>query len=211
MRLTLFLIVANVLVFVYSLTDFDYFISTYGFSTAGFLAVEYHIIITSLFIHGDIIHLLNNMIALFFLGVVVEKNVKPWEYLLVYFSSGVFGNMSMFVPIFGFAPDTLAVGASAAISGLVGLGIFVNPWAQVLFPAVFPLPFVVAGALYFLTTLSNLFAQGYIAYPAHMFGILGGAMFGLAWGEQKLRRLAIFVFFLLLIPCLPTIISYLLG
>lgn len=211
MKLTLFLILINVLVFIYSLTDFDYFISTYGFSTASFLAGEYHTIITSTLLHGDVFHLMNNMIALFFLGIAIEKNVKAWKYLLVYFFSGIFGNLSMFIPIFGFTPTTLAVGASASISGLVGLGTFVSPWAQVLFPAAFPLPFVVAGAFYFLSTLSNLFVQSYIAYPAHMFGILGGALFGLVWGKQRLRRLIIFIFFMFLILCLPLVISYLLG
>ena len=119
------------------------------------------------------------------------------------------GNMiALFVPIFGYSPDTIAIGASAAISGLVGLGIFVCPGKLVFFPAFIPLPFALAGAIYFLANFSNLFAPGYVAYSAHIFGFLAGSLFGFAWGENRVKRLIIFIALLALIVALPTILDF---
>jgi membrane associated rhomboid family serine protease len=148
------------------------------------------------------------MVALFFLGWTIEKNTENWQYLSVYFLSGVVGNISFFMPFVGYTKGVVGIGASAAISGLVGLGIFVCPSKFVVFPSLVPLPFVLAGALYFLATLSNLFIPSEIAHPAHLFGLATGAVFGLAWGENRVKRLFIFIFLVLLILALPYIIRY---
>lgn len=208
MKLTLLLVILNILVFFFSLTNPDYILDNYGFSIQNFLKGNYHTIVTSLFLHASFIHLTGNMIALFFLGWTIEKNVKKWQYLLVYFTSGIIGNLSIFIPFFGYSSETIAIGASAAISGLVGLGTFLCPGKLVLFPAYIPLPFVLAGALYFLATVSNLFSPSTIGYSAHLFGIITGGIFGLIWGKNRLKRIIIFIALLLLILALPTIISY---
>lgn len=207
MKITLILVALNVLIFLSSLTNLDYYISTYGFSPAGFLAGDYKTVITSMFIHANLLHIAGNMFALLVLGLAVEKKVKPEQYILAYFLSGFAGILSLFVPMFGYSPDAIAVGASAAISGLVGLGIFVCPGKLVAFPAILPLPFSLAGAIYLLATLSGLLAPGYVAYSAHLFGFLAGVLFGLMWGEKRIARLVIFVALLLLIVALPTILE----
>lgn len=207
MRLTLALIILNVLVFVLSLTNFDYFINNFSFNIDSFLSGNYHTVITTMFLHGDLWHLVGNMFALLVLGWTVEKKVEAWQYLLIYFVSGVVGSLSLFIPIFGYSSDTIAIGASGAISGLVGLGIFICPGSLVIFTTILPLPFAVAGAIYFLVTLSNLFAPGLVAYPAHLFGFLGGAVFGWNWSEDRVKRLIVFIALLLLIVFLPTIIE----
>lgn len=208
MKLTLFLISINVIAFAYSLTSFDYFINNYGFSPKNFLSGNYYIVITSMFLHANFAHLIGNMIALFFLGWTVEKSVSSWKYLLVYFASGTVANLSAMLPLFGFSAATIAVGASAAISGLVGLGTFVCPGKFVIFPSVLPLPFVVAGAMFLLANISNIFTPSEIGYSAHIFGMIGGANFGLIWGEDRKKRLAVFILLLILIPLSPWIIGY---
>lgn len=209
MKLTILLIVINAIVFAYTLTNFPFFVQNYGFSVESFLAGNYHIALTSIFLHAGPIHLASNMIALFFLGWTLEKNVEKWQYLLVYFTSGVIGNFTLFLPIF--ASDAIAIGASAAISGLVGLGTFVCPGKMVIFPIIFPLPFILAGVIYLLITLSNLFAQSYIAYPAHLFGVVVGALFGLAFGEERVKRFFIFISLLIFIAVLPYILPVVLS
>jgi len=208
MKLTISLIIITTLIFIISLNNLDYFISNYGFSTSNFLGGKYYIIITSIFLHSGWSHLIYNMIALFFLGIVVEKNVGAWKYLLVYFVSGIAGNLSLFIPFFGYSSDTLAIGASGAISGLVGLGAFMFPGEVVIFPTAFPIPFILAGVIFFLVNLSNLFNPSGIAYSAHLFGLLGGAFFGVVWGENRIKKISVFILLLLLITGIPLIIGY---
>jgi len=210
MKLTATLIILNMLVFALSLTNFDYFIGNFGFSAKGLLSGKYYIILTSLFLHADLLHLSGNMIGLLFLGWAIEKKIKSWQYIVVYFASGIIGNLSMFIPIFGYTLDTIGVGASAAISGLVGLGIFMCPGKFVIFGSILPMPFVAAGAVYLLFTLSNLFTSELVAHSAHLFGFLSGAIFGFKWSKDRIKNLLIFIALLLLIMFLPTLLAFVL-
>lgn len=208
MKLTALLIIINIIAFAYSLANPDYYIKNYGFNSKNFLSGNYYIIITSMFLHANLGHLVGNMIALFFLGWTIERNVSMWKYLLVYFASGAFANFSVMLPIFGYNASTIAIGASAAISGLVGLGTFVCPGKFVIFPTALPLPFVVAGAIYLLVNLSSLFVPSEVAYSAHIFGMIGGAVFGLLFGENRRKRLSVFILLLTLISTLPLVTGY---
>jgi membrane associated rhomboid family serine protease len=88
--------------------------------------------ITSMFMHASFFHLLVNMFSLFFVGSLVEKIIGRRRYFWFYILSGIFAGLvySLFAyflggsvlgaRIFG-SPETLAVGASGAIFGLVGL------------------------------------------------------------------------------------------
>ncbi len=127
---------------------------------------------------------------------------------MVYFFGGIIGNLVMLIP-FLYSPNTIGVGASGAISALVGLGVFVCPSKLVIFPSVIPLPFVVAGVLYFLSTIMNLFMPEdvTIGYPVHMMGIIVGSIFGLAWSENRKRSILIFIITLILILLLPYILD----
>jgi membrane associated rhomboid family serine protease len=150
------------------------------------------------------------MVALWLLGTAVESKVKSWQYFLVYFLGGILGNLLMFplifIPFFGYTASTIAVGASAAISALIGLGTFVCPGKLTMYPTIIPIPFIAVGAIYFVTTLSNFFMPSEIAYPAHLVGLTTGAVFGLAWGEDRIKRMFLFIFIVLLIITLPYIL-----
>jgi len=211
-KITLLLIALNVIVFLYTLTDFNYFVPRYGFSIEGFLSGHYETIFTAMFVHASLVHIASNMIALLFLGWSIESKVKAWQYLLVYFLAGIGGSLSLFLPIFGFDASTIAVGASGAISGLIGLGIFMTPGKLTMYPIIIPIPFVVAGALFFLTTSALLFStEGSIAYPAHLFGLFIGAAFGFLWSQHRFRSLIMFIFIVGLIIALPYILPLVFG
>jgi len=214
MKLTLLLITINVLIFIFSLQNFEYIITNYGFSIDNFLSGKYYTIITSMFLHGGLGHIFYNMLALFFLGYVVEKHVKDWQYVVVYFLAGIFGNLLVFtlvyISIFGYTSSTITIGASAAISGIIGLGVFICPTKLVIFELI-PLPFIVAGALFFIFNLSNLFLPSNIAYPAHLGGMFVGAAFGLVWGKERIKSMFLFIFIVLLIVLLPYLIKIVIG
>ena len=209
MKLTIILILINVIIFFLTIIyGLNYSVNEFGFKPSSFLQGKVYTIVTSLFMHASIEHIFFNMVALFLLGTSLEKKVSKWKYLLVYFLGGIIGNIVMLIP-FLYSPDTIGVGASGAISALVGLGAFICPDKLVIFPSVIPLPFVVAGVLYFLITVSNILVPSdyQVGYPVHMIGIIVGSIFGLVWSENWKRSLLIFIVTLILILLLPYILD----
>lgn len=95
-------------------------------------------LLTSIFIHGSIEHLLFNMISLFFIGNFVEKLIGRKRFLWLYIISGIFaglfyvflsyffGNSLLGERIFS-NPNTFAVGASGAVFALLGLLAILTP------------------------------------------------------------------------------------
>ena len=211
MQLTLLLVLANVLVFLYTAPNMDYYVGKYGFSVNSLAEGRYYTPITAIFLHGSLLHLAMNMFALLFLGGSIESKAGSLKYLSVYFLAGIIGCLSAFINIFGYSSDTIFIGASAAVSGLIGFGIFVNPGSFVSFPIIIPIPFIVASAIYLLMTMPLLFARGNIAYPAHLFGLLAGMAYGLAFGEKKLERLLLFIIVVILVIITPQLIRMYLG
>lgn len=203
------LILINVVAFLFTFQNPAY-LDKYGFSVNALAEGRYYTIFTSIFLHSSVGHLIANMIALLILGGSIESKGMI-KYLLVYFLAGVTGIVPALVPIFGYTPDTVFVGASGAISGLIGLGIFVNPGGFVSFPWIIPIPFIVASAIYIIYTSSLLFDQSGVAYPAHLSGMLAGMVFGMIFGEKRIKRLLLFITVLVLIVILPSIIRSMLG
>jgi rhomboid protease GluP len=86
----------------------NYFVLYYGW---------YWQILTAMFVHVNIMHLLGNMFFLLVFGIRAEELFALSEYILIYFSSGLAGNLLtlLFGPL---APPS--AGASGAIFGLFG-------------------------------------------------------------------------------------------
>jgi len=215
MRLTLLLVLINVGVFAYTFLNLPYFIETYGISSDSLAKGKYTNIVTAMFIHNGILHLLGNMLVLFFVGRTIEKYTNTVEYLTVYFLSGILPNLS--IPLFNFiVGDITGVGASAAISGLIGFGAFRLSGKWVLSPIRFipiPMPFLLAGALYTFLNLAGVFIikeNINIAAGAHLFGGIIGALFGLVGEKHKLRKIVIFLLLIAFISLLPYLIKFLL-
>ncbi len=88
-------------------------------------------LITSMFVHANLAHLLFNMISLFFVGSIVEKIIGKKRFIWFYLISGIFAGifLSLLSGFFGFGigakifgdPSLMGVGASGAIFGLLGL------------------------------------------------------------------------------------------
>ncbi len=92
-------------------------------------AGEWWRLLNANFLHFGWIHLLSNIIALYFLGKIVEPNLGRLWYLITYFVSGI-GAMIAFT--FLAEPDQILIGASGAIMGLIGaiLAIFLKVWRK---------------------------------------------------------------------------------
>lgn len=89
--------------------------------------MELYRLLTSMFMHADLSHLLNNMLVLFFVGDNVERAVGKVKYLIIYFASGILAGITSFsynmwkeYSTVQIDHITSSIGASGAIFGIVG-------------------------------------------------------------------------------------------
>lgn len=125
------LIVINVLVFfLLSLrgdTESGYFMLQYGAMYEPLVTDghEYYRLITSLFLHFGIQHLLNNMVMLGALGYQLENEIGRIKFLLIYFISGIGGNLCSLYWNVSHGEQVISAGASGAIFGLMGALLYI--------------------------------------------------------------------------------------
>lgn len=119
------LIAANILVFLYmeiaGSSEDVYFMYEKGamLAPAVLLDKEYYRLITAMFMHFGIDHIINNMIVLFALGDNLERALGHVKYLIFYLACGIGSNwISMMED--GINSMTVSAGASGAIFGVVG-------------------------------------------------------------------------------------------
>jgi len=130
-------------------------------------------LVTYMFLHGGVWHLLFNMLGLFFFGPRLEDELGARDFLLLYFISGIAGAVFSFL-----TPTSAIVGASGAIYGvLLGFAYF-WPRDQILVWGVLPVEarwmVVVMTAL----SLYGGFSGGDdVAHFAHLGGFAGGYLF----------------------------------
>lgn len=135
---------------------------------------EYGRIIWSMFLHADVNHLFSNMIILFFLGSMIEKELGHVKYALLYFLSGIGGGVLSIV--FKAMTNSMvpSVGASGAVFGLDGVLLaMVLLWNERL-PNVTPSRV----ALMIVLSLYSGFTGGNIDNAAHIGGLLVGFLGG---------------------------------
>ncbi len=208
MKLTLSLILLMILVFAYetSLADIDEFFGAYGFSGANALARPY-VLITSIFMHGSIIHLLSNILAMLFFSSAVESELGRTKTLAIFILGAAAGDAFslLFYPF-----DAVSVGASAGIFALIGVGILVKPFDLSLYPFILPVPLALIGMLYAVYNLYGLFfdAGSNISYAGHFGGLVLGLLAGFRIQGLK-KSMKIILISLIALLLIPIIISLL--
>jgi len=142
-------------------------------------------VVTSMFMHVDIWHILVNMWVLWMFGKGIEKLYGKWNYLAFYMTAGVVAGL-LFVLTSALRGDPrAAVGASGAIAGVVVLFAFHFPRQKVYFWGIVPLlVWQLAVGFIAIDLAMFVFAKGgNIANAAH----LGGAAFGVFYRYVDLR------------------------
>ncbi len=153
-------------------------------------------VLFSMFLHAGWLHLLGNMLFLLIFGNNIEDRLRPAGYLLFYLACG-------YVAAYGFAaanPGSVQplIGASGAISGILGAYLVLYPRARVwsLVPFLFFIPlripaWLVLGLWFVLQWAysAGIVASGTgsVAYLAHVFGFVFGALVGLALRAGRAR------------------------
>lgn len=194
---TIALITTNVLVFIYELTLGGSGAERFIYRTA---AIPYEIahlvdisprsvvpppftLLTSIFVHGGLVHLGGNMLFLWIFGDNVEDTFGHIGFLVFYLFAGVIASLAHIL----MAPASTVpmVGASGAIAGVLGAYIVLFPRAQVktlvflfLFVTVARIPAIIFLGIWFLMQVlySGLDAGGGIAWYAHIGGFVAGVL-----------------------------------
>jgi len=129
-------------------------------------------LITAVFLHGDVVHLLYNMFALVLFGMILEQIVGKKKFLIIFFVAGL---LASFGSIFLYRA---ALGASGAIFGVMGTLALLRPKMQV-WVAYVPMPMIVACAVWAITDIIGIFVPSGTANLAHLVGLAFGIGVGL--------------------------------
>jgi membrane associated rhomboid family serine protease len=171
-----------------------------SFSAIPFLTIlgrELYRLITSMFLHGDLIHLFLNMLALFIFGPDVERVLGRVKYLILYFASGIAADYThaYFILAFYSAKQLLltpSIGASGAIFGVMAAYALLFPLRRVMFFMWFPVvaPAIVAIIIMALLQVFYAFLMPFsqVAYAAHLGGFIAGLIITLIY-KPMLRRM----------------------
>ncbi len=164
----------------------------FGLSVSGFLRGHFWTLLSYLFLHGGVFHLLVNMLMLYMLGSEVEERVGRLHYLILYFMSGALGGLGWLGLTWPY--EGLCVGASGAIFGLLGAFAVLYPHREITVLVFFIIPITmrawvlgaVLGLIQFLMMIAP--ASGSIAYSAHLAGGLAGAIYiGVLFRPEAIR------------------------
>src|SRR3989338_3700383 len=137
------------------------------------------ILVTSIFLHGGINHLLFNMYALIVFGPLLEQRIGAKRFLFAYIG---FGFIAALISSFFYAR---ALGASGAIMGVIGALIILMPELRLLFFFIVPMPLWFAGIIYALVDLFGVFFPSGVGNIAHLVGMGIGLLFGLYLKKEK--------------------------
>jgi membrane associated rhomboid family serine protease len=192
------LIVANVLVSYKGFND-QYFFRKYQFHVGSIRAGEQIRMISSAFLHADIVHLAFNMIALYSFAPVVTDYLGNFTFLLIYAGSLIFGSLLTML-FHGNDYGYTAVGASGAVTGIIYSAILLEPTMTIGIFGVIPLPAYVFGIGYLLYSIYGMKAKNdNIGHTAHFGGAIGGYAITLL-KEPALLQEHTFMVILLAIP-----------
>lgn len=176
------IIAINVIIHLLSMVPFvGYHIFNFGAGSNYLLGDgQWWRLITPMFLHAGLVHLLFNMFSLFLFGPELEKLAGKVRFLTIYFLAGLIGIVATFLLQ---NADYVHVGASGAIYGILGaFGALVYytknalpQLRQIIIPII-----IISIVMTFLTPNINI--------TAHLTGLIVGFLFGLVYFKPKIRQ-----------------------
>ena len=153
-------------------------------------------LLSALFIHADVMHLVGNLLFLLIFGLPAERSLGAWRFLVLFLLGGALANLAAAL-LMG-APARSIIGASGGVSAVIGayLALFPNARLGVVVPLGLWLEFirVPAAVLIGLRAVLQLAFTfvgpnfGAVAWWAHLTGFLVGAVFALMLRPSLARR-----------------------
>jgi len=195
-------IIACILVsIVFWLSNPDVPLEYLAFSGNNLLNGRVWTLVTSLFLHADILHLAGNMLFLYIFGNTLEEEFGTTKTLGVFFIGGI---LSFLLSLLFYNWSTPLIGASAAIFTLSAIVMLTKPLKL----SIIILPQGLIAILYFVYNALAIYAgaEGNVAYIAHIIGFAIGIPFGLAWSKNWLKNLLISIALLIVYVIMVSIV-----
>lgn len=177
---TTFLVAVNILVYIYTSLQGGNFIETdyrvlfqLGQFNNSVIGGNYWQLLTSIFVHVDLLHIALNMLFLVIFGLRAEEQFKTEEYFAVYLLSGLSGSLLtlLFMPL-----NTLSAGASGAVFGMYGASII---YARKTFGQ------SITGALFYSFLFLMLTTGSGVNVIAHFGGLAAGLIIGYMLAKSR--------------------------
>ena len=153
-------------------------------------------LLSALFIHADVMHLVGNLLFLLIFGLPAERSLGAWRFLVLFLLGGALANLAAALRMG--APARSIIGASGGVSAVIGayLALFPNARLGVVVPLGLWLEFIRVPAavligLWAVLQLAFTFVGpnfGAVAWWAHLTGFLVGAVFALMLRPSLARR-----------------------
>jgi membrane associated rhomboid family serine protease len=146
---------------------------------------QYYRFITCGLIHADFIHLIFNMVTLYFFGTYMEAHyqgdlgLQKYYYLALYIGALIVSNIPTYIKHYN-DYDYRSLGASGAVSAVLFSFILLGPWQQIIV-LVFPVPAIIYGGLFlFYSAYMSRKGGDHVNHDAHFYGALFGVIFTIA-------------------------------
>jgi membrane associated rhomboid family serine protease len=146
---------------------------------------QYYRFITCGLIHADYMHLIFNMLTLYFFGTIMEVyyqgqlGLQKWYYLALYIGALIVSNIPTYIKHYN-DYDYRSLGASGAVSAVLFAFILLRPWQRI-YVIVFPVPAIIYGGLFlFYSAYMSRKGGDHVNHDAHFYGALFGLLFTIA-------------------------------
>ena len=145
-----------------------------------FTGEKIYTVITSMYMHVDVIHLIFNMIFLIFIGLSLEEKIGTGRYGIIFYSTGVIAAVTYSFTSGIIRSEVLVMGASGGLFGILGAYARLYPNEKFAFiPFPYPLPIFTWAFIFILIAIVGTFVPGIcfggnVAHIAHVGGFFGG-------------------------------------
>ncbi|GAB6009195.1 rhomboid family intramembrane serine protease [Dysgonomonas reticulitermitis] len=193
--LPLVIIALTVITSIKGFSDMAFF-DRYKFNVGAILgkSKQWDRLITSATLHGDTMHLLFNMLTLYFFSDIIIYGFGIWQYLAIYFLSIVGGGL-LSLWIHRKEYHYSAIGASGGVVGILFAAIAIYPTMDLyMFFIPIPIPGWIFGIIYLGFSIYGMLKNvGNIGHDAHMGGAAVGLIMTIAFAPELLLKNLIYI------------------
>lgn len=190
--MTYFILVVTFLIqfylFFLSVDDYLRVYETYSLiPTLLFQGVHIDSIFTYIFLHGNLVHLIVNSIALYGAGTIVEREIGHTKFIGAFIASGIISGIvhSYLNPQSGIP----LVGSSGAVFGIIAIMFLLMPF-KLTYALVVPMPSVIVGLMLTIVEISAFWLANDpgIAHDVHLAGFFVGGLIAFMFDQKKASK-----------------------